>query len=275
MRNLLLFSILLTCTRCDRPSATTQPDSVGMTLGTLLASGHWVDLTYSFSDSTLYWPNNNIPFHLDTMFQGTTEGGYFYSSYQFCAPEHGGTHLDAPIHFARQGWTSDQIPLDRLQGLAIVIDVSEKALRNRDYLVSTEDFVAWESQHGRIPNDAIVLLRTGYGPFYPDAQQYFGTTQRGAEAVLLLHFPGLDPMAATWLVENRAIKAIGLDTPSIDYGQSKDFGSHQMLLGKNILVFENVANLAQLPVIGSYIFALPMKIKGGSGGPLRIMAWVK
>ncbi len=157
----------------------------------------------------------------------------------------------------------------------MVIDISEKALSDRDYLVSADDFLAWESRYGRIPDAAIVLLRTGYGKFYPDAQQYFGTTQRGAEAVALLHFPGLDPAAAAWLVQNRAVKAIGLDTPSIDYGQSKDFKSHQVLLGKNILVFENVAHLTQLPITGGYVFALPMKIEGSSGGPLRIVAWVK
>ncbi len=274
MRNILFFSVLLACTRSEQPTtAVSVPGPAS--LGALLSAGRWIDLTYSFSDSTLYWPNNKITFHLDTLFQGTTAGGFFYSSYQFCSPEHGGTHLDAPIHFARGRWTSDQIPLDRLQGDAVVIDVSEKALPNRDYQVSADDFLAWESRHGRIPDNAVVLLRTGYGKFYPDARQYFGTTQRGVEAVALLHFPGLDPSAATWLIQNRAVKAIGLDTPSIDYGQSKDFKSHQILLDKNILVFENVANLAQLPVTGSYVFALPMKIKGGSGGPLRIVAWVK
>lgn len=240
-----------------------------------LSNGKWIDLTYSFSDSTLYWPNNKITFHLDTMYNGITEGGFYYSSYTLCAPEHGGTHLDAPVHFAANHWSSDEIPVDRLNGDAVVIDVSERALKNRDYLVSVNDFMDWEKKHGKIPDDAIVLLRTGYGKFYPDAEKYFGTKARGQDAVALLHFPGLDPDAATWLVKNRKVKAVGLDTPSIDYGQSKEFKSHQILLGQNIPVFENVANMNLLPATGSFVMALPMKIKGGSGGPLRIVAWVK
>lgn len=254
--------------------ACAQPENKTLNPAQILASGAWTDLSHAFSDATLYWPNNKNGFLLDTLFNGTTPGGFYYSSYQFCAPEHGGTHLDAPIHFAAGRWTSDQIPVERMQGEAIVIDVSEKALKNRDYLVSQEDFAAWEAQHGKIADDIIVLLHTGYGQFYPDRLKYFGTEQKGEQAVAELHFPGLDPAAAEWLVKNRKIKAIGLDTPSIDYGQSKDFKSHQVLLDKNILVFENIARVDRLPVTGSYVVALPMKIEGGSGGPLRIVAWV-
>lgn len=260
--------LLLSCTQ-PQPAPQAAQSPAG-----LFARGQWIDLTYAFSDSTLYWPNNKITFHLDTLAHGPTPGGFFYSSYQFCAPEHGGTHLDAPIHFAADHWTSDQIPLDRLNGDAVVVDVSEKALQNRDYLVSTADFTAWEAQHGAIAPDAIVLIRTGYGQYYPDAERYFGTAERGAAAIPKLHFPGLDPGAAQWLAAQRKVKAVGLDTPSIDYGQSTDFKSHQILLGANIPVFENVALLDQLPAKGSFVMALPMKILGGSGGPLRIMAWV-
>ncbi|MBD0297112.1 MAG: cyclase family protein, partial [Flavisolibacter sp.] len=100
-------------------------------------------------------------------------------------------------------------------------------------------------------------------------------TMRGTEGVAQLHFPGIHPDAAQWLVQHRKIKAVGLDTPSVDYGQSKDFKPHQLLYAQNICGFENVANLNQLPVKGAYIIALPMKIKGGSGGPLRIIAWLQ
>ncbi|HMQ59172.1 MAG TPA: cyclase family protein [Flavilitoribacter sp.] len=238
------------------------------------AGGTWLDMTYSFSASTLYWPNNKIGFELDTMSHGISPGGYFYASNQFCAPEHGGTHLDAPIHFAENGFTSDQIPLTSLMGSAVVVDVSANAAQNRDYLAGVADFEAWEAGNGQIPDNAVVLIRTGYGKFYPDPLTYFGTDKKGEEAVADLHFPGLDPAAAEWMVANRKIKAVGLDTPSIDYGQSTDFKSHQILLGKNIPVFENVARLDQLPVKGSFVIALPMKIEGGSGGPLRLIAWV-
>jgi len=134
------------------------------------------------------------------------------------------------------------------------------------------DIENWEKSNGRIRPGTIVLLRTGFGKFYPDRKKYLGTDQRGAEAVAKLHFPGLDPAAARWITQNRSIKAIGLDTASIDYGQSTMFDTHRILFEKNIPSFENVANLDQLPAKGFSVIALPMKIKGGSGGPLRIIA---
>lgn len=241
----------------------------------LLGQGSWVDLSYAFSDSTLYWPNNPEGFKLDTQANGITPGGYFYSSNSFSAPEHGGTHLDAPVHFAEGRQTADEVPLQSLTGNAVVIDVSAKALKDPDYLVTIKDVEDWEKEHDTIQPGTIVLFRTGYGQFYPDAKKYFGTDAKGAAAIALLHFPGIDPAAAEWLATKRKVKALGLDTPSIDYGQSKDFKTHQVLLGKNIPAFENVAHLDKLPVRGAYVVALPMKIKKGSGGPLRIIAWVK
>ncbi|WP_075350672.1 cyclase family protein [Algoriphagus marinus] len=232
----------------------------------------WVDLTHSFDSSTLYWPNNPTDFEHDTDAYGTTDLGYFYSSYSLSTPEHGGTHLDAPIHFSEGKLTSDQIPLSSLIGKAIVIDVSEKALKDRDYLISEEDVKQWESTHGQIDPNQIVLFKTGYGKFYPDRESYFGTAKKGDEAIPELHFPGISAACATWLVSERKIKAIGLDTPSLDYGQSKAFEAHQVFMGANIPGFENVANLENLPAKDFYIMALPMKIKDGSGGPLRIIA---
>ena len=241
----------------------------------LLSEGRWIDLSYSFSDSTLYWPNNPTGFQLDIQSNGITPAGFFYSSNAFCTPEHGGTHLDAPVHFAQGKETVDQIPLENLTGHVVVIDVSDRALKNRDYLVSIKDVQDWEKKNDTITPRTIVLFRTGYGEYYPDPNKYFGTSIKGAEAIPLLHFPGIDPAVAEWLATQRKIKAIGLDSPSIDYGQSKDFKTHQVLLAKNIPAFENVANLTQLPVKGAYVVALPMKIKNGSGAPLRIIAWVK
>jgi len=179
------------------------------------------------------------------------------------------------VHFARGKNSVEQIPVEQLAHDAVVIDVSENALKDRDYQVSVNDFLNWEKAHGRIPDDAIVLLRTGYGQYWTDKIKYMGTDERGADAVAKLHFPGLHPDAAKWLTTHRKIKAIGLDTPSIDYGQSTLFESHQILFEHNIPAFENVANLEQLPVKGAFVIALPMKIKGGSGAPLRIVAVVK
>ena len=232
----------------------------------------WIDLTYSFDSSTLYWPNNTKPFLHSTDAEGFTQQGYYYSSYSICTPEHGGTHLDAPIHFAAGKYTADQIPLSSLTGSAVVIDVSEKALKNRDYLVSKEDILKWEEANGKISDSTIILIRTGYGQFYPNREKYFGSAKTGTEALTELHFPGIDPAAADWLVRERKIKAVGLDTPSLDFGQSKDFKAHQVLMGNNVPGFENLANLDQLPAKAIYVVALPMKIGKGSGGPLRIIA---
>ena len=236
-------------------------------------SGRVVDLTYAFDENTVYWPTAQS-FKLETDFEGMTEKGYFYSAYRYSAAEHGGTHLDSPVHFAKGRNTSDEIPLQQLMGAAVVIDVTSQCANNRDYLVSVADFENWERRNGRIRPGTIVLLRTGFGKFYPDRKKYLGTDERGADAVAKLHFPGLDPAAARWLTQNRSIKAIGLDTPSIDYGQSTLFESHRILFEKNIPAFENVANLDQLPLKGFSVIALPMKIKGGSGGPLRIVAFL-
>jgi len=234
-------------------------------------SGRVVDLTYAFDANSVYWPTAE-QFKLETDFEGMTDKGYFYSAYRYSAAEHGGTHLDSPVHFAKGRHTVDELPLEQLMGAGVVIDVTAQCASNPDYLVSVADFENWEKRNGRIPPGTIVLLRTGFGKFYPDRKKYLGTEERGAEAVAKLHFPGLDPAAARWITTNRSIKAIGLDTASIDYGQSTLFESHRALFEKNVPAFENVANLDQLPAKGFSVIALPMKIKGGSGGPLRIIA---
>ena len=236
--------------------------------------GEWIDLTHDFSSETIYWPTAE-GFKLEVVATGMTEGGYYYTANNFSAAEHGGTHLDSPIHFSEGKKSVEQLTLDQLIGTAAVIDVSSAALANPDYLISVADLTDWETRHGQIKDGAILLFYTGYGQFWPDRKKYMGTDQVGPDAVPLLHFPGIDPEAAKWLVENRNIKAVGLDTPSIDYGQSTLFETHQILYEKNIPGFENVAHLDQLPATGAFIIALPMKIKGGSGGPLRIVAFVQ
>jgi kynurenine formamidase len=234
-------------------------------------SGRVVDLTYAFDANSVYWPTAE-QFKLETDFEGMTDKGYFYSAYRYSAAEHGGTHLDSPVHFAKGRLSVDQLPLQQLMGAAIVVDETAQCGRNVDYLVSVADFQSWERRNGRIQPGTIVLLKTGFGKYYPDRKSYLGTDERGAAAVAKLHFPGLDPAAARWLTENRSIKAIGLDTASIDRGQSTLFESHRVLFEHNIPAFENVANLDQLPAKGFSVIELPMKIKGGSGGPLRIIA---
>lgn len=234
-------------------------------------TGTIVDLSYPFDSETIYWPTAEL-FHLEKDFEGTTEKGFFYSANKYSAAEHGGTHIDAPVHFAKGGNTVDAIPLEQLMGPAVVVDVTKQCDNDRDYRISEKDFKAWEQRNGKILPGTIVLLRTGFGKFYPHREKYLGTNERGAAAIANLHFPGLHPDAAQWLTKNREIKAIGLDTASIDYGQSTLFESHRILFARNVPAFENLANLNKLPSKGFTVIALPMKIKGGSGGPLRIVA---
>ena len=230
-------------------------------------AGEWIDLTYDFSDKTIYWVESD-GFKKETVAEGPTDMGYYYSAYKFCTPEHGGTHLDAPRHFAEGRQTVDDVPLEKLIGAAVKIDVSAKAAANRDYQVSVEDITDWEKQNGAIPDGGIVLFQTGYGKFWGDRAKYMGTEGD------VKHFPGLGTEAARWLIQNRKVKAVGIDTASIDFGASQNFDTHVALMTQNVSAFENVANLEKLPVKGANIVALPMKIKGGSGAPLRIVAFI-
>jgi len=261
-------TILLLCAVIACRPETTPQDAAAAVFG---GRFEWVDLSHPFSDSTIYWPTAK-PFRRETVAEGVTPGGYFYSAYNFSAAEHGGTHLDAPVHFAQGRLTADAIPLSRLMGPAVVVDVRDSAAINPDYLVGTADLERWETAHGRIPDGAILLLRTGWSARWPDRLRYLGTDERGPEAVAKLHFPGLDPAAAHWLVAKRRVAAVGLDTASIDPGTSQRFDSHQILFAAEIPAFENLAALDRLPPTGATLISLPMKIAGGSGAPLRAVA---
>lgn len=267
-RKLFIATLLVSLMACT--NSVNKP----VRLEDILAKGRWVDLSYDFSNETLYWPNNPTGFELDTQFNGITAAGFYYASNAFSSPEHGGTHIDAPAHFAKGKWTLDQIPITQLTGEAIVIDVSEKAKNNPDYQATVADVESWEKTNGRLPDNAILFIRTGWGKFYPDAARYLGTAEKGAAAIPKLHFPSVHPDLTAWLLKNRKLKALGVDTPSVDYGQSKDFKTHQLLYAENIPGLENVAHLDELPEKSAYIFALPMKIKNGTGGPVRIVAWI-
>lgn len=230
-------------------------------------TGKLVDLTYSFSEETLQWPTGK-PFRLEKVSEGRTPEGFWYSSYNYGGSEHAGTHLDAPFHFAEGKWTTEQIPLAQTIGPGAVIDMRRQSDKDADYQLRVEDIVAWERSHGRLPRGAIVLIRSGWGRHWGDRKRYFGTDEPGN--VTDLHFPGLSSQAAEFLIKQRRVKAVGIDTPSIDHGPSRDFRTHQILGAANVPVFENVAHLETLPPKGATVFAIPMKIKGGSGAPLRI-----
>ncbi len=236
-------------------------------------AGDLVDLSHAYDEQTIYWPTSDR-FRLEKVADGITPGGYHYAANNLFTSEHGGTHLDAPLHFAAGRLAVDQIPLDRLVGTAAIVDVSARAERDPDYQVTVDDLRRSEEEHGQLPKDAILLIRTGYSRRWPDAVRYLGTDERGPDAVAKLHFPGLHPQAARWLLANRAIKAVGIDTASIDYGQSTAFESHRALNERDVPAFENLTALDRLPARGAFLVALPMNIKGGSGAPLRAVAIV-
>lgn len=230
-----------------------------------------VDLTYPFGEETIYWPTSQ-PFHWDKTDWGVTPAGYWYAAGKFSASEHGGTHIDAPIHFGQSRRTVDQIPLEQLIGPAVVIDVRPQSRANPDYEVTVQDVLAWETHHSRIQDGALVLLFSGWGERWPDRARYLGSTTPNDPRTL--HFPGLSREAAEFLVTERAVRGVGIDTASIDPGRSMDFPVHRVLNNANVYALENVAGLDQLPPRGATVYALPIKIKGGTGGPVRIIGVV-
>lgn len=235
--------------------------------------GRWVDLTHSFSAETIYWPNAE-PFRLTKVYDGHTRAGFHYAANRYEAAEHGGTHMDAPIHFDIRGETVEKVGIDRLMGPVVVVNVEDRVGSIPDYEVMPEDFQSFEARHGAIPADSIVLIRTGYSRFWSDPARYLGTAERGEGAISKLHFPGLSGAGARWLITQRQVRAVGLDTASIDPGSSTRFESHRRLAAANVPIFENLKALAELPATGAYLMALPMKIEGGSGAPLRALAWI-
>jgi len=228
----------------------------------------WVELSYPFNNETIYWPTS-LTFKHTKVFDGFTDDGFYVSKYDISGAEHGGTHLDAPSHFGEGKWTADEIPLDRLIGPAIKIDISSKAAENPDAQLMPSDLEAWERKHGKIPDDVIVLVFSNWGRHWPDKKKYLGTD---TDDLSLLHFPGIHANASRWLVKNRSLKLVGIDTASLDYGQTKMFESHQILNNENIPGLENVANMDRLPAKGFTVYAAPMFISGGSGGPCGVFA---
>lgn len=260
--------ILLVAALAATPPAAAAPAADSAPPG--LASARVIDLTYAFDEKTIYWPTSPSAFELKSLARGVVPGGWFYASNSFCTPEHGGTHLDAPVHFAEGGRTTDQIDPRQLIAPAAVIDVRRQASADPDYRLSAADVRDWERRHGAIPRGAIVLLRTGWGARWPDRKAYLGDDTPGDAS--RLHFPSYGPEAARLLIGERGVGALGVDTASIDPGDSKDFPVHRLAGGANVPGLENVANVDRLPETGAWVIALPMKIAGGSGGPLRIVA---
>lgn len=237
--------------------------------------GRLLDMTYVYDENTIYWPNAT-PFKLTPEFHGMTEKGYWYAANFYAASEHGGTHADAPLHFAKNGRTIDQISLEEWIGPAIKIDVREQCVKNRDYLLSVDDIKKWEKKYGRIPAGAWVIMYTGIDTqYYPDRKKVLGTDKKGLEAIPELSFPAFSKESAEFLMKERNIRGIAIDTPSIDCGKSTEFWVHRVVCGADKLALENIAKLDKLPVKGATLYVIPMPIKGGTGAPARVFAIIR
>ncbi|WP_262691755.1 cyclase family protein [Kordiimonas aestuarii] len=230
------------------------------------------DLSHAYGPDTIFWPTSPIKFEHKELSYGETAGGYFYSAYSFCMPEHGGTHMDAPIHFYRGGDTVSDLALENLIMPAIVIDVRAQAEADRNFRLDVANIEAFEEVYGRIPSGSAVLLATGWDHFWPDVKAYMGDDSPGDASKL--SFPSFGAEAISFLVKERGVKLIGIDTASIDYGKSKDFPVHQIVGRANIPALENLKSIDELPPKGATLIALPIKIKNGSGGPVRAVALV-
>jgi kynurenine formamidase len=222
-----------------------------------------LDLSYAINDKLVPWPGDEKFFEAKVN-ASVEKNGYFTRS--FWMLEHYGTHLDAPAHFLPGKTTVDQIPVKQLFGPAVVIDVRPASGKDADYQLGTARIEEWEKRHGRIPEGAIVLLRTGWASRWPDAQKY-----RNQDAKGKMHFPGFSTEAARLLI-GRKVSGLGCDTLSIDYGASEDFAVHHLALGAGLYHLENLADLSELPETGAFLIVAPIKLEGGSGGPVRVFA---
>jgi kynurenine formamidase len=227
--------------------------------------GQIIDLTHKLSASIPYWPGGTYkPFHFETI--ATLEKDGVYSGY-FCMPEHMGTHIDAPNHFEPGQKSVDALDLRQLIAPAVVVDVRKEVAKDPDYRLTVDDLKRWEKENGAIPSQAVVFMYTGWESRWNDTQAY-----RNQDAQKVMHFPGFSAEAAQFLVSEREIRGIGIDTLSVDYGPSKDFRVHHIVNGAGKYHVENADNVSKLPAKGAIVIVAPIPIEGGSGGPARVFA---
>ena len=194
------------------------------------------------------------------------QDGYYLQEWHLF--EHTGTHVDAPGHFTPGGRLAPDLELAELITPAVVIDISDRAARDPDAVVTVDDLRAFERRHGRIPSGAAVLMHSGWGAKVGDTGAY-----RGTDAAGILHFPGFSGDACTWLLQRRCIRSLGVDTLSIDPGYSETFDTHLVLTGADRYGLENLANLDRLPPRGATVVVGLIPLEKGSGGPARVFAF--
>ncbi len=257
----LLFFILFTCPQSS------WSDDQALLMSVIEGRARVIDLTYPLNERNAFWPGANYHhFKHEIIVRLETHGVY---SGRYSTPEHLGTHIDAPNHFEPHQPSVDQIPLNKLIGPAVVIDVRAQSATNPDYRVSIDDILTWEANHGTIPKGAIVLMHSGWGERWNDYDRY-----KNADTSGVLHFPAFSEEAALFLAEKRDVKALGVDTLSVDHGPSQDFPVHHVFNSRGKWLLENLDNLEKLPARGATLIVAPIKIEGGSGGQARVWAIV-
>jgi kynurenine formamidase len=224
---------------------------------------HIVDLGHPLGPDNPPWPGDEKPFEALPNASIEKEG---YFTRKFFSLEHFGTHLDAPAHFVRGGWTVDQIPAGRLYGPAVVLEARRESAANADYRLGADKVTQWEAKHGPVPRGAIVLMRTGWADRWPDVMKY-----RNEDGAGTMHFPGFSVEAVRLLVDRGAV-GVCIDTLSVDYGASKDFQVHHLSHGAGLYHVENLADLSAVPETGAQVVVAPINLEGGSGGPARVFA---
>jgi kynurenine formamidase len=222
-----------------------------------------VDLTHVLGTQFPLFPGA-APFRIQQAVSHDKDG-YYGSILTYW--EHSGTHMDAPVHFAPNGLFVDQLRIENLVVPAVVINMTEKVRRDPDAVVTPDDIRAWERRYGRIPDNAAVLMASGWGARAGSVEAFRNTDSSG-----VMHFPGFGKEAIDFLLTERRIAGIGVDTLSLDHGPSTTFAVHYTILPTNRWGLENLANLESIPPSGATLFVGAPKIASGSGGPTRVMA---
>ena len=262
-------SLILLCSLPMVLLASGSPDSPAGLISAI-AEGRLnaIDLTYALDQHAPFWPEGSrvSPFHA-TIAATYERDGYFGRNLQL--PEHFGTHMDAPLHLDPKGASLDEIPVQDFLLRAVVVDVRAAVASNSDYRLTVQDLQNWESAHGTLPRGSAILMLTGWGSRWPSEERYMNQDAKG-----VMHFPGFSLEAARYLLDHVRPKAIGVDTPSVDYGPSQHFEVHQLTMHAGVYHLESLANVERLPATGAILISLPMKLRGGSGGPARVVALV-
>jgi kynurenine formamidase len=193
--------------------------------------------------------------------------GYYLR--RFSMGEHSATHINAPNSFHRDGVGIDQYPAESLIVPAIVIDICVQAAINPDYVLTVADILAWEEKYGQITADCVVLLNTGWQEKWFDKKAFFNKDAEGN-----LHFPGFSSDVTQFLLNERQIAGVGIDTHGVDSGQDTTFATNSLVLEKPRIVLENLTNLHQLPPLGTTLVIGILRLRGGSGSPVSVLALV-